>query len=287
MVKYIDLTDKELEMTSEGTHNIYTFEQGGKEYYFKACNPEELLSSLLASEMARSIGIKRLDFKVALYGEEIGLVSRSYNPSNKEEISIREILENYYEEVILTHQSDFKDEYYLEKSYNLETIWWALDYYYKDRKDKDKIVSFLMKNIVKYFIFQIIVGDPDLHYDNIIILDNDKPTLAPYFDFDLCFTIKIHKKYEEYCLEPFPISKGQNTISTIRSFIFASDSSYVSLVEEMLSNLPPIELLWAQIEKKHNVIVSQSFKDQTIDSVNKSIDFITNVIQENHNNLSK
>ena len=144
-----------------------------------------------------------------------------------------------------------------------------------------------MEEIVKYFIFQILVGDQDLHYDNIIILDNDKPTLAPYFDFDLCFTIEIHEAGEEYCLEAFPTSQGKNTITTIRSFINASDKSYISLVEEMIHKIPPLELLWDKIEKKHPVIVSQRLKNQTIDAVNESIDFLTKVIQENQNNLSK
>ena len=287
MAKYIDLTKEDLEITSKGTHHIYTFEQGGKKYYFKACDREELLLSLLASEMASSIGIKRLDFKVAYYGEEKGLVSKSYNPYNKEEISIRQILENYHKNVISTHESDFDDEHYLDQTHNLETIWWALDYYYKNRKEKEEIVSSLMEEIVKYFIFQILVGDQDLHYDNIIILDNDKPTLAPYFDFDLCFTIEIHEAGEEYCLEAFPTSQGKNTITTIRSFINASDKSYISLVEEMIHKIPPLELLWDKIEKKHPVIVSQRLKNQTIDAVNESIDFLTKVIQENQNNLSK
>ena len=45
--------------------------------------------------------------------------------------------------------------------------------------------------------------------------------------------------------------------------------------------------LWDKIEKKHPVIVSQRLKNQTIDAVNESIDFLTKVIQENQNNLSK
>ena len=47
----------------------------------------------------------------------------------------------------------------------------AFEYYYKDRKDKSSLVSHLMSQIVKSFVLQIITGNVDLHYQNLVLLD--------------------------------------------------------------------------------------------------------------------
>ena len=63
MAKYIDLTKEDLEISSKGTHHIYTFEQGGKKYYFKACDREEPIIFILLSKVEKSITLKRVTVK--------------------------------------------------------------------------------------------------------------------------------------------------------------------------------------------------------------------------------
>lgn len=268
----------------EESHLIYKIVKDKEEYYFKISRKEEIYKTLLASEIAKSMKIKTQSFKPVRIDGKLGLLSKTYNPLKKKEIKLKEILSIYYDEVIVMHENDYENEYFLELTNNLETIWWALEYYYTRRENKNSIVSSLMQELIDYFILQIVVGDIDLHFENITILDGQEPTLANYYDYDMSYEIDYSNDIEGmFLLEPFPSTNTKKSENAIKDFISYSNQDYILLLKKKINNIPPLEIIWDKIEKEAGIKIPSKVKDKLNKKEYEYLAKIKSIIEEQEN----
>ncbi len=284
----LDLTELVIDKAHE--NRIFYFMYQQKKYYFKEGELEYCYRSLIGSEIAKYLGIPTLEFSLATYKGKYGVVSPTYNPENKKEVNLSVILKKYYSEVISKNKEEFSEEKIFELENNLETIWWAIEYYYKDRKNGKEITANLMKQVIDYYILQIIIGEIDLHSNNICILDSEEPTLAKYFDYDLCFEIIFRKNnYFNYTINPYadPDQKKILPAQSIRTFLHASDSSYEDYLKEKIKNAPDIEFIFEKVEEKTRFLMPEEYKKDYRYLYNQYLTTINAILEEYFHNLKK
>lgn len=122
---------------NNGTSYGYWIQKDGEEYYFKVGSIYKLYMELFCEEIAKLLKIPTVTYDLAKIGSRQGVISKSYNPNHVKEITIFQILEKYYQEVICQHPDLYKNEMFIENAFNLEDVWWALDYYYQDLPNKN------------------------------------------------------------------------------------------------------------------------------------------------------
>lgn len=275
-------------LNEEKNHQIYTFQKENIEYYFKVATTEEIAKTLLASEIAAWMGIKTQKFKATIINEKQGLLSPNYNPNHKKEIKLVEVLAKFYEEIILENENDFQDEYFIEKTQNLETIWWALEHYYQKHKNKSLIVKSLMSELVDFFMLQITIGDIDLHFENISILDGEKPSLANYFDYDKCYEASYYSKEGgAFLLETYPHFQGKKAEYTVQSFLSSSNEEVINLLKKRIANIPPLEMIWEKIEKEQEFQIPKKLKEKYMQIQNSYFLAIQTMIEEHQHKITK
>ena len=163
----------------------------GEMYYVKEC--AIWYAELIVNEFLKLIGIDCLDYDVATFDGEVYVLSKYYKKYDCEYISGDEILKDFYTDVdsqeyidvINPSEQDRKRlEFYLN---NLESIWLALDYRYKNHPDKEKIVYNLMMELKKrYFLKTFLLTDVDYHPGNWEIEEGEEIKLSPVYDNAAC-----------------------------------------------------------------------------------------------------
>lgn len=284
----LDLT--EVIIDKEHKEKIYYFIYQQKKYFFKKGDLDYCYKSLIGSEIAKCLGLPTLEFSFAAYNGDYGVVSPTYNPENKKEVNLSVILEKYYDEVISKNKEGFSNEQFLESTLNLETTWWAIEYYYKDKKNVKEITAHLMQQIVDYYILQIIIGEIDLHSKNICILDSEEPTLAKYYDYDASFEISFSSRIPYgYAMNPYPNPESRETtpVQSIRTFLSASDSSYADYLNEIINKAPDIEFIFERVEEKTGFPMPEEYKEEYRYLYHHYLTNINTILEDYFHNLKK
>jgi len=235
---FIDL-DKELKKVGINTKNMRTIREsklvqymhGTDEsgifkinynnviYYFKY-NKEVLpYNELVANELVSDFGLPTVEYDLAILGKEKGVISRSFERDNFSYISGQKLLSSI----------DIKDGFYDPYSNDLESIWYALEYRYRNHSNKTEIVEKLMYRIVSLFIFDILLHQYDRHSHNWQIEEGpDYIDIAPIYDNEYKFSRKInvvHLTIDD---------NGNNLNENLESFMKVSGSEFVDLVKEKM-----------------------------------------------------
>ena len=219
--------------------DVFSYEYEGTRFFFKTNilrNEYNHYAELIAEELAKDFGLSCADYDLAMVCGHKGVVSKDFRKENATYIEVADIVENIHGD------DDFWD------CFNLLDIWSDLNTYYKDREDRDKIVTGLMSKIVDKFIFDVLIGQFDS--SNMKIMECDgKVTLAPIFD----------NEYMQYVGRNYAFSFGvdgkiiqfgeSQALNAFTRFLDISSREYVNKV---------IDKMWIigqeNIEKKLEII---------------------------------
>lgn len=272
-----------------GAHYGFWLEIDGEEYYFKVETEFEQYMELFCEELAKVLKISTISYDLAYYDGLKGVISKDMNPNGEGKIKIGTILKKYYNDVICENPALFSNEIFLENAYNLETVWWSLQYYYRDRPNKDIIVENLMNHIMESFYFQLLTFNYDMNYQNIIILGDENPRIAPNFDYGggglINFDIPIYNY--GFPATPHSMSKrsGRQAKEVIQNFLEISDVTFVNKLEsyvDVLLNLD-LETIIKKIEERTESPVPKEVQDYLIGNMKEQIKTIKEMITKTKN----
>ncbi len=241
---------KQLERNEKGC--IYVFEIDKKEYYFKEVELSTAYLELFGEQIARSLNIDTVHYALAKYQGKIGVLSENYNPKHLKEITMKQILMNYYMGCFWNRKEIREDIHHLDDLMNLEDIWSAITYYYKDRIDKNEIGNKIMSQLVDTFLLQIFLGNQDLHSTQLSILDGKHPTLTPNHDYGKACLIDLYQNRYTYGLSPtrYDSETKRYPYTVVNEMLYTSESTFIDYFEEKLHLLPTSDELNSCLEGK-------------------------------------
>lgn len=162
----------------------------GKEYYFKPTR--NIYEELIVSECAKQLDIDHVEYDLAIFNGIEGVISENYKKEHNDYIPGVKILYDYFrddanKEILQQMGLDFNQ---IENSYNsvvvaeaiqnLEIIWQALEYRYKDDYQS---VENIMHNLLEHFMLNMLIGQKDGHPLNWEIEESlEGNSLVPYYD---------------------------------------------------------------------------------------------------------
>lgn len=270
-----------------GTHYGFWISYNQEEYYFKTGTEYELYMELFCEEIANLLMIPTASYDLAKLNGREGVISKNINPKNKKEITIYKILEEYYENVITKNINLFPDEIFIENTFNLEDVWWALEYHYRNNKNKEQIVKNLMNQIVDSFILQVLTFNSDLNFENMMILESENPVLAANIDYGRGGLIDLKLPVHNYFFSviPFNMKEKKDAKEIIQDFINLSDSIFIMKLEKCVSILNPNSLRKAlkNIETKTNYLIPDHIKEYLYYGFYEKILIIQNLINKKMN----
>ena len=273
--KYIIL-DNEMKITEEENYRYIWFKINDEKYMFKSLKLQDCYKELFGEEVAKKLKIPTVSYELAKYHNETGVITKNYNPYNYLEYPLFKILNNY---CIKKHKNEEKQIEEMAKSYNLEKIWEAFSIYYQERKNKKQIIANLMKNLIDTFFLQLFLGNNDLHYYNISIIDKeDEVFLAPNFDYDNIGNLDILNFWNDFLLQvTYPPDINEDIILT---FLAISDSSYTDYFKILVNKLPTYEEIINNIEIKTGDIIPHKIKMNLMKNYKIYLEYYKTILEE-------
>lgn len=163
--------------------NIFSYQ--GVMWFYKKCIHTETgpYYELIAEELAKDFKIPVAHYDLAIYKNQRGVISKNFKKENHTYIAGIKLLREYAAKISSSH---------LEKriwghNYNsLEGVFETLEDYYQDHPKKREVVSKLMNQFVDLFLFDMITGQGDRHFNNWMIEEAEVDiNLVPLFDNEL------------------------------------------------------------------------------------------------------
>jgi len=263
---------------------VFEFLIHGEEHYFKPCEEAHALLEVFCSYVANRIEIPSVFYDIAIYQNQLGVLSKTYNPNHEKEISIRDLLVSYYINVIVEDEDLLKDVSDFDNLYNLDDIWNALDFHYKNREDKNIVVARLMREIMDSFLLQIILGNRDMHFTQLIILDGEYPHLTLNHDYGEACLVNIQNNFYPYALQVTmkdTSSKVQPKF-TIFELLTSSDEIFIEYFKEKLNLLPSSEEVLLEMNRKLDILVSKDKISFFLKHYKEYCTFLKTVFDENY-----
>ena len=280
-----DLDNMDIKITNEYNSTFgksFEYIYNGKRYFYKKSKKGDFLNEIIAEKIANKLGIPCCHY-IITYSDGIANVS-SEMFDTKNYISLSEILESVYKK----NDSDVN----LSLRNNLEDIWFALDVKYGSRKNGQEIVSKLMSQIVRVFLFDVIIANSDRNPANLgFIDDGENVELAPLFDndfmlseyalYDNDYSIFVDQKgYEEreYYVNSDTECEPRNTLEY---FFSISASEYQKEISEMLKVISRESLEEIFDEIQEDVIIPKPKREEIISNFELNRNIINQKISSN------
>lgn len=252
---------------------IFSFWYEGKKYFFKeARHVDFVYNELVAAEIAKQYGINYVTYDLASNFGQIGVISENFFQANDEYLSMEYVLKNYFKEERVDNHN------------NLEEIWIALDFYFKDYN----LVAKLMDQIVDIFLFDILIGNIDRHVENIgFIKRGNQYFLTPAFDNELmlsypCLLEGIYAlgvDSDDY----FPFANDYVKVRNfLDKFLAVSDSRYLDRLRSKLYLISDdnIENILTKIETSLNFKMNEYIREEIGDNFVTNRKMITSIINK-------
>lgn len=151
------------------------YQNNDKIYYFKEVdNSNMIYNELIAEEIAYDYKIPCAHYDLAILNGNKGVISECFIPKNGKFFKMKEVLESCFENIELDNKRN-----------NLQDIWYALEFRYKNIN----IVKKIMNQVVNMFMFDTLIGNMDRHYLNYGIIEEDGDiNISPLFDNERMLT---------------------------------------------------------------------------------------------------
>ena len=280
--KYNLLREKGIIKEVNDMERRYTFflNINNKSVFFKECSKEGIVNELIIDNICKLFNKDVLDqdygYITDKYNRKIyGLISNDYKNDEYSYISLDTILNDYY--VYITNNNINYENIRIYELINLETIWQALEYRYKDME----IVKKLMEELVSRFLIDILTGQSDRHEFNIEIKENGNDIkLANIYDNEEGL---IYDKFDMGVTMDSLKYKGDYMISLLNEFFNISDSNYIDIFNFMLDKLSIDKFKLIVNNVKSNVKdleVSDSYFDELIERYSKYYNEYKNIVNK-------
>lgn len=208
----------------------------GITYYYKPSH--YAYHELLAYYIAEELGFNAVYCDLAMFSiipseaeDNKGIISQSYKKPNCQYISGIDILKEYYEgdprtnkEMGLTDEwkAYYNGPYYIDMN-NLETIWQALEYRYKNNPNAD--ITKLIDQIINNYIFEVLVRANDKGSQNWEIEESENDVnVCPLFDNELIFydsaTMTMSASFND---------SEKDVKESLKKFLTISSQEYINL----------------------------------------------------------
>ena len=272
---YLVIDDcKKIETNKDKDH--YWIYIDSVEYYFKPIRYYDDYSELIAYYGGMLLGIDMCYYDLAVLNGRYGYISKSLRGENVKLVSGDDILleyikcDNNVDSLVdmglelwvinkLRSSLDSGDDlseydYLLDKLNNLEIIWQALEYKYKNLIDINKV----MNEFVMMYLFTILFVDIDKHSGNwFIIEDKNGVRLAPLLDNEL-----ILNEYCETIGLTTNVKDNKGIFNSLEVFFDTSSSEYFDLFISMYNKLRNnFDYIFDMIEKQLGIKFSLKEKN--------------------------
>ena len=223
---------------SKGRKYAFFVNIHGIKIYFKESTKEGIANELIIDSICKLFNKDVLEqdygYITDKYNRKVyGLISNNYKDDNYSYISLDTILNDYY--VYITNNNINYEKIRIYELINLETIWQALEYRYRNIDNSEEIVKKLMEELVSRFLIDILTGQNDRQEFNIEIKEKDS-------DIKLA---NIYGNEEGLMYDKFDMSvtmdslkyKGDYMMSLLNEFFNISESKYIDIFNLMLDKL--------------------------------------------------
>lgn len=223
---------------SKGRKYAFFVNIHGIKIYFKESTKEGIVNELIIDSICKLFNKDVLEqdygYITDKYNRKVyGLISNNYKDDNYSYISLDTILNDYY--VYITNNNINYEKIRIYELVNLETIWQALEYRYRNIDNSKEIVKKLMEELVSRFLIDILTGQNDRYEFNIEIKEKDSDIKLAniygneeglmYDKFDMGVTMDSLKY------------KGDYMASLLNEFFNISESKYIDIFNLMLDKL--------------------------------------------------
>lgn len=234
----------------------FSFLYQGERYFFKYDKMTLPYTELLVEEFCDMIGLSCASYDLAYLGAYKGVISKDFRVPGAEYISGGDILKAYCSRVIPTYSEESQKSYVGVTLNSLEIIWEALAYYYKD----EEAIQRIMDKLVKSMILDILVGNPDHHYQNwqLVKYHNGTIDLAPSFDNARATSMPIEETMPELW-----VSSWAHNMRELKEELFKTGAKeYQDLFYECAKIISPLSLniAFQRIEEKTKAKVPENIQ---------------------------
>lgn len=236
--------------------SIYYLEIDGEILVFKPSIYE--YNELFTSMCAKELGLDALEYDLALYKGFRGVISKNYKKDGAIYIEGIDILEKFYAEnkelldnlgISNPNNTEYQDEINMSRINNLEIIWLALEYYYKDY---NLDIKTLMDKLVDLFIFCLLSNDSDKHSANWQLEEyNNNVSLVPIYDNERAFFFADEPLLLHVSTNDF---KGNPYDKMLNEFLNISSREYIDRFLEL-----------------YNILYSENKFDEIIEKIENKI----------------
>ena len=235
----LDTVVKSDKVTLYKTSNTtFSFNYNDIEYYCKFNMKYSPYNELVACSLLKDFKLVTVEYDLATIAGQKGVYCCDFHVANRKYINgydlVKEANNNY--------------------GNNLEDIWSALIYHYKDSENKEEIVAHLMDKIIDLFIFDIFIDNSDRCGTNFQIMEGeDLYDIAPIYDCERLLDNKDND-LPINSISVTPCLFSESPYKVLEEFLSYSDSSYLDRVKEKLWIIGEdnINSVLERIEKKTN-----------------------------------
>lgn len=258
---------------------------------FKDCKTNKsAYLELINEELIKLINLETAHYDLAKFDNYYGVITYDFKKENYKYIHLFSILLKYYKDIILNSNKLLNKGYKeVDKFNNLIDIKSALEYYFKDNKNKNVIVSKLMIDIVKLFSFDLLMNQTDRHSANYgIFINNDtkEVLLAPVFDYGESLN-KNSKYYNSIVTDSnYFLNENKSKKYIIESFIQKFPKEYTDIFYEILNiiNINTLNNAIKNVEYRCQTTIPKNIKEDIFDSFADNYIEIVNTIENSKNN---
>ena len=248
--------------------NAYIFDYNGKKYIFKrAKNGVNKYNELIGEKIANRMNIPCAHYFLGNYKGEDVIISEMFD--TRHYYSMNKFLKSH------VHDYDESDDN------NLMNIWNSFESVFDE-----EITKKLMDQLVKIFIFDIMIDNRDRHDENYgLIINGGDVNFAPLFDNDMMFD-SLSAKQDEISLgledgdvDGHLFSQDYNEGDLLTKFLKISDNKYLDELEGYLPIIEEKSIMEILQELRNDGVDISSDEEETIlDSFKYNLEKIRDII---------
>lgn len=246
---------------------VLSFDYNGEAYYFKFDSFVNPYNELIFYYLTLDMGIDSLPYDIAKLGVYEGVISKNFKVPGAKYISGRKILN-------ISHGE------YFNKHNTLEDIWADLEDYFKNRKDRQRIVAKLMDKLVRIFIFDLLIGQEDRHPDNWGIVKYPNGEVDLQINLDNSRALVDHPIMARHQLRMN--NDDMYAEDMIENFLRVSSDEFSSVLPNYLWIISKENILktFAKIEAQTGTLMPEELKNEYLKKFEIYYDFFDDLLSE-------
>lgn len=228
----------------------------GELCFFKTGDSLLLLNELVAEELAKDFKIPCAHYEIGTLKDKPVVLSKSVFEKNAVFYSLFNLI---------------------EYDIDLETIWNELERKYKNYD----LVAKLMEEIVKVFLFDILIANGDRHGLNLFIEESAKGIqVAPIFDNENMLS-ELSISHQMYILNTEPVNTANST-NILEHFLRISDGRYAKTLQDNLWIISEenIKKVLSRIEQERGIVLKKEYKKTIIDGFKANLAMINGALEK-------